>query len=69
MRIWDLAERTQVAEFAGHKFGVVCVVSFFLPFIKLAYCITQVPLLFYLPPLDASLSLVMCKKAGCVQLD
>ena len=27
VRIWDLADRTQVAEFAGHKFGVVCVVS------------------------------------------
>jgi WD40 repeat protein len=30
VRIWDLADRTQVAEFAGHKFGVVCVVSVFL---------------------------------------
>ena len=27
VRIWDLAERVQVAEFAGHKFGIVCVVS------------------------------------------
>ncbi|XP_046444519.1 mitogen-activated protein kinase-binding protein 1-like isoform X8 [Daphnia pulex] len=24
VRIWDLADRSQVAEFAGHKFGVVC---------------------------------------------
>lgn len=30
VRIWDLADRSQVAEFAGHKFGVVCAVSFFL---------------------------------------
>ena len=27
VRIWDLNERNQVAEFTGHKFGVVCVVS------------------------------------------
>ena len=26
VRIWDLADRSQVAEFAGHKFGVVCAV-------------------------------------------
>jgi mitogen-activated protein kinase binding protein 1 len=26
VRIWDLTDRTQVAEFAGHKYGVVCVV-------------------------------------------
>ena len=31
VRIWDLHERQQVAEFAGHKFGVVCVVGL-LPF-------------------------------------
>jgi WD40 repeat protein len=30
VRIWDLADRSQVAEFAGHKFGVVCAVSFLL---------------------------------------
>lgn len=42
---------------------------FFLLFIKLAYCITQMPFLLYLLSLDAALSLVMCKKAGCVQLD
>ena len=29
VRIWDLSDRSQVAEFAGHKFGVVCAVSFF----------------------------------------
>lgn len=34
VRIWDLADRTQVAEFAGHKFGVVCAVrpdSLYIP--------------------------------------
>ena len=28
VRIWDLNDRSQIVEFAGHKFGVVCVVSF-----------------------------------------
>lgn len=27
MRVWDVIEKTQVAEFHGHKFGVNCVVS------------------------------------------
>ena len=27
VRVWDVAERAQVAEFAGHKFGINCVVS------------------------------------------
>ena len=27
VRVWDLEERTQIAEFLGHKFGIVCVVS------------------------------------------
>jgi len=26
VRVWDVAEKTQVAEFLGHKFGVSCVV-------------------------------------------
>ena len=28
MRVWDLEEMTQVAEFEGHKFGIRCVVSY-----------------------------------------
>ena len=27
VRIWDVQEKTLVAEFAGHKFGINCVVS------------------------------------------
>ncbi|XP_052767365.1 mitogen-activated protein kinase-binding protein 1-like isoform X3 [Mya arenaria] len=25
VRVWDVAEKTQVAEFLGHKFGIICV--------------------------------------------
>lgn len=28
VRVWDLEEMTQVAEFEGHKFGIRCVVSY-----------------------------------------
>lgn len=27
LRVWDVQERTQVAEFLGHKYGINCVVS------------------------------------------
>ena len=27
VRVWDVQERTMVAEFPGHKFGINCVVS------------------------------------------
>ena len=27
VRVWDVQERAMVAEFAGHKFGINCVVS------------------------------------------
>ena len=33
VRVWDLSDKTQVAEFLGHKFGVSCVVS--------CLCLTQ----------------------------
>jgi len=26
VRVWDLEEKTQVAEFFGHKYGIACVV-------------------------------------------
>jgi len=28
VRVWDLEEKVQVAEFHGHKFGICCVVGF-----------------------------------------
>jgi hypothetical protein len=27
VRVWDLEEKTQVAEFLVHKYGIACVVS------------------------------------------
>lgn len=28
VRIWDVQDKTQVAEFHGHKYGIPCVVSY-----------------------------------------
>lgn len=28
VRVWDMTDFTQVAEFPGHKYGINCVVSF-----------------------------------------
>lgn len=28
VRVWDMADFTQIAEFPGHKYGINCVVSF-----------------------------------------
>ena len=49
VRIWDLNERNQVAEFVGHKFGVVCVVGLFLYFFLFSFFFLSSFLYFLFP--------------------